>query len=139
MAGNNIKSKRKLSFNSIISYKNVNLLLQYITNTRKIIPRRDRTDKYKKFITHMNYRIITKCIRRSRRLRLIPYTENSKRGNNFLFFANKNYEIFQYLQMIFHMKDFIKYLSTAPVIIFAFLTFILGLLIELNRFFPDLL
>jgi ribosomal protein S18 len=139
MAGNNIKPKRKLSPNSTISYKNVNLLRRYINNTRKIIPRRDRTDKFKKPITHTNYRIITKCIRRSRRLRLIPYTENSKRGKNFLFFANKNYEIFQYLQMIFHMKDFIKYLSTAPVITFASLTFVLGLLIELNRFFPDLL
>lgn len=87
----------------------------------------------------MNYRIITKCICQSRRLRFIFYTKNFKRGKNFLFFIFENYEIFQYLQMIFHMKNFIKYLSTVPVITLAFLTFILGFLIELNRFFPDLL
>ena len=96
-------------------------------------------DKFKKFITHINYRIITKCICQSRRLRFIFYIKNFKRGKNFLFFAPKNYEIFQYLQMIFHMKNFTKYLSTVPVITLASLTFILGFLIELNRFFPDLL
>nr|YP_009139375.1 photosystem I subunit IX [Lepidodinium chlorophorum]BAR72349.1 photosystem I subunit IX [Lepidodinium chlorophorum] len=37
------------------------------------------------------------------------------------------------------MKNFTKYLSTAPVITLFFLICILRLLIELNRFFPDLL
>ena len=32
-----------------------------------------------------------------------------------------------------------KYLSTAPVIIFVWLTFTAGLIIEINRFFPDIL
>lgn len=37
----------------------------------------------------------------------------------------------------FLMKDFVTYLSTAPVIAFAWITFTAGLLIEINRFFPD--
>nr|YP_009367496.1 subunit IX of photosystem I [Pseudoneochloris marina]ARK14487.1 subunit IX of photosystem I [Pseudoneochloris marina] len=35
------------------------------------------------------------------------------------------------------MKDFVTYLSTAPVIAFAWISFTAGLLIEINRFFPD--
>nr|AWX53335.1 PsaJ [Halochlorococcum sp. NIES-1838] len=35
------------------------------------------------------------------------------------------------------MKDFLNYVSTAPVIAFAWLSFTAALLIELNRFFPD--
>nr|AYQ95326.1 photosystem I subunit IX [Uronema sp. CCAP 334/1] len=35
------------------------------------------------------------------------------------------------------MKDFKTYLSTAPVVAFAWLSFTAGLLIEINRFFPD--
>nr|YP_009774641.1 subunit IX of photosystem I [Aphanochaete confervicola]QJA13910.1 subunit IX of photosystem I [Aphanochaete confervicola] len=35
------------------------------------------------------------------------------------------------------MKDFTTYLSTAPVVAFAWLSFTAGLLIEFNRFFPD--
>lgn len=35
------------------------------------------------------------------------------------------------------MKYFLTYLSTAPVIAFAWLSFTAGLLIEINRFFPD--
>nr|AOC61592.1 subunit IX of photosystem I [Gloeotilopsis planctonica] len=35
------------------------------------------------------------------------------------------------------MKYFVTYLSTAPVIAFAWMTFTAGLLIEINRFFPD--
>ncbi|MBW4505960.1 MAG: photosystem I reaction center subunit IX [Scytonematopsis contorta HA4267-MV1] len=34
---------------------------------------------------------------------------------------------------------FVKYLSLAPVLLFALLIFTAGLLIEFNRFFPDLL
>jgi len=35
------------------------------------------------------------------------------------------------------MNDFLKYLSTAPVLTLATVSFIAGLCIEINRFFPD--
>nr|YP_010231182.1 subunit IX of photosystem I [Nephroselmis pyriformis]QSV37251.1 subunit IX of photosystem I [Nephroselmis pyriformis] len=35
------------------------------------------------------------------------------------------------------MKDFTTYLSTAPVIAFVWFGFLAGLLIEVNRFYPD--
>jgi photosystem I subunit 9 len=35
------------------------------------------------------------------------------------------------------MTNFQTYLSTAPVVAFAWFTVTAGLLIELNRFFPD--
>lgn len=37
------------------------------------------------------------------------------------------------------MEDFLKFLSTAPVALTLFSTLILGLFIEINRFFPDIL
>ncbi len=37
------------------------------------------------------------------------------------------------------MQDFLKYLSTAPVLAAAWLLLTAGILIEFNRFFPDLL
>jgi photosystem I subunit IX len=37
------------------------------------------------------------------------------------------------------MQYFLKYLSTAPVICAIWFTFTAGILIEFNRFFPDLL
>jgi photosystem I subunit IX len=37
------------------------------------------------------------------------------------------------------MQDFLKYLSTAPVIATAWMLITAGILIEFNRFFPDLL
>jgi photosystem I subunit 9 len=37
------------------------------------------------------------------------------------------------------MKDFTTYLSTAPVVALFSLTILAGLLIEINRFFPDAL
>nr|YP_009106203.1 subunit IX of photosystem I [Binuclearia lauterbornii]AIT95014.1 subunit IX of photosystem I [Binuclearia lauterbornii] len=37
------------------------------------------------------------------------------------------------------MKDFTIYLSTAPVAALLALTFLSGILIEINRFFPDAL
>jgi hypothetical protein len=37
------------------------------------------------------------------------------------------------------MKDFTTYLSTAPVLTLVSLTVVAGLLIEINRFFPDAL
>ena len=40
---------------------------------------------------------------------------------------------------IFFMKDFTTYLSTAPVVSFLYFGFLAGLLIEINRFFPDAL
>nr|YP_009541952.1 photosystem I subunit IX [Neogoniolithon spectabile]AYR06161.1 photosystem I subunit IX [Neogoniolithon spectabile] len=36
-------------------------------------------------------------------------------------------------------NNFIKYLSTVPVIAFIWLTFTAGLVIEINRLFPDIL
>nr|CDI27972.1 photosystem I subunit IX [Acetabularia acetabulum] len=35
------------------------------------------------------------------------------------------------------MKDFQTYLSTAPIIALVWFSFTAGLLIEINRFFPD--
>nr|WGT92582.1 PsaJ [Carteria radiosa] len=35
------------------------------------------------------------------------------------------------------MKDFTIYLSTAPVVALVWFTITAGLLIEINRFFPD--
>ena len=37
------------------------------------------------------------------------------------------------------MEGLLKYLSTAPVLIMLLLTVTAGVLIEFNRFFPDLL
>lgn len=44
-----------------------------------------------------------------------------------------------YNKEIFNMKDFTTYLSTAPVLALISLTVVAGLLIEINRFFPDAL
>lgn len=35
------------------------------------------------------------------------------------------------------MNDFKTYLSTAPVLLTIWLTFTAGLIIEINRFYPD--
>jgi photosystem I subunit 9 len=35
------------------------------------------------------------------------------------------------------MKDFLTYLSTAPVVGLAWISFTAGFIIEINRFFPD--
>jgi photosystem I subunit IX len=37
------------------------------------------------------------------------------------------------------MAYFVKFLSTAPVVAALWMTFTAGILIEFNRFFPDLL
>ena len=37
------------------------------------------------------------------------------------------------------MKNFVTYLSTAPVMTLLTVSFISGLVIEINRFFPDAL
>ena len=37
------------------------------------------------------------------------------------------------------MEDFQKYLSTAPVLLTIWMTFTAGFIIEINRFFPDML
>lgn len=37
------------------------------------------------------------------------------------------------------MENFQKYLSTAPILLTLLMTFTAGLLIEINRFFPDML
>ena len=36
-------------------------------------------------------------------------------------------------------NNFMKYLSTAPVILTIWITFTAGFIIEINRFFPDIL
>ena len=43
-----------------------------------------------------------------------------------------------FFEIIF-MKDFTTYLSTAPVVSFFYFGFLAGLLIEINRFYPDAL
>ena len=37
------------------------------------------------------------------------------------------------------MNNFQKYLSTAPVLLTLWMTLTAGLIIEINRFFPDML
>jgi len=37
------------------------------------------------------------------------------------------------------LKNFTTYLSTAPVVALVWFTFTAGLIIEINRFFPDML
>ncbi len=37
------------------------------------------------------------------------------------------------------MSDFAKFLSTAPVALILFSSFVFALFIEINRFFPDIL
>jgi hypothetical protein len=37
------------------------------------------------------------------------------------------------------MTDFLKYLSTAPVALVLFSVVVVGVFIEINRFFPDVL
>ena len=36
-------------------------------------------------------------------------------------------------------NNLIKYLSTAPVVLILWITFTAGFIIEINRFFPDIL
>ena len=47
------------------------------------------------------------------------------------------YKFKKTIEIIQVMKHFLTYLSTAPVIAFAWLSFTAGLIIEINRFFPD--
>nr|YP_009646298.1 subunit IX of photosystem I [Chloropicon mariensis]QBX97837.1 subunit IX of photosystem I [Chloropicon mariensis]UQK95318.1 photosystem I subunit IX [Chloropicon mariensis] len=35
------------------------------------------------------------------------------------------------------MKNFVTYLSSAPVVLLLTVSFLSGILIEINRFFPD--
>jgi photosystem I subunit 9 len=50
--------------------------------------------------------------------------QNLKRRHYFIFY-------------LFFMKDFTTYLSTAPVVGTVWFIFTAGLIIEINRFFPD--
>jgi photosystem I subunit IX len=52
--------------------------------------------------------------------------------------SKNNTSFFKALEII-AMKDFTTYLSTAPVLALISLTVVAGLLIEINRFFPDAL
>jgi photosystem I subunit 9 len=44
-----------------------------------------------------------------------------------------------YIYIIKIMENFQKYLSTAPVLLTIWMTFTAGFIIEINRFFPDML
>jgi len=66
---------------------------------------------------------------------LLPFNINSFLNNP----QNKIFTLFFLdLQKNF-MKDFTTYLSTAPVVSFLYFGFLAGLLIEINRFYPDAL
>ena len=50
------------------------------------------------------------------------------------------YNIFQLFNLtLIIMEDLQKYLSTAPVLLTIWMTFTAGFIIEINRFFPDML
>lgn len=44
-----------------------------------------------------------------------------------------------YIYIITIMENLQKYLSTAPVLLTIWMTFTAGFIIEINRFFPDML
>ena len=44
-----------------------------------------------------------------------------------------------FIFQISFMKNLQKYLSTAPVLLTLWMTFTAGFIIEINRFFPDML
>ena len=53
--------------------------------------------------------------------------------------VNFIYYLFYLIINNHYMNDFQKYLSTAPVLLTLWMTFTAGFIIELNRFFPDML
>jgi photosystem I subunit 9 len=55
----------------------------------------------------------------------------------FTFRVNSKY--LSILIILIIMKNFTTYLSTAPVLSFLYFGFLAGLLIEINRFYPDAL
>jgi len=73
-----------------------------------------------------------------------PYSnlQVSKNQNEFFWISRKNFFKIQQKKKLLgekKMKDFTTYLSTAPVLTLVSLTVVAGLLIEINRFFPDAL
>ena len=49
-------------------------------------------------------------------------------------------KIFKIIDLLTNiMENFQKYLSTAPVLLTIWMTFTAGFIIEINRFFPDML
>ena len=50
---------------------------------------------------------------------------------------HKQYQVAKIIETKRTMKNFTTYLSTAPVVALIWFTFTAGLLIEINRFFPD--
>jgi len=74
------------------------------------------------------------------------YTKNNKiKKFQSLIIIKNNFKLFliniknkgQKNLFLFFMKNFTIYLSTAPIVALAWFTFTAGLLIEINRFFPD--
>jgi photosystem I subunit 9 len=53
-------------------------------------------------------------------------------------FLHVNYDLY-FINRFKIMENFQKYLSTAPVLLTIWLTFTAGFIIEINRFFPDML
>ena len=56
-------------------------------------------------------------------------------GGRYNRFTTLNY----FIIIVNIMEDFQKYLSTAPVLLTLWMTFTAGFIIEINRFFPDML
>ena len=50
---------------------------------------------------------------------------------------HKQHQVAKIIETKRTMKNFTTYLSTAPVVALIWFTFTAGLLIEINRFFPD--
>ena len=53
--------------------------------------------------------------------------------------VNSPQTIYYYSKFTLIMEDLQKYLSTAPVLLTIWMTFTAGFIIEINRFFPDML
>ena len=61
-------------------------------------------------------------------------------GNSFKGFVDKQVETRQkVLSSSFRDQNFLKYLSTAPVLATAWLSFTAGFIIEIQRYMPDTL
>jgi len=56
-----------------------------------------------------------------------------------LLFRRRCLLLLDFLNFFIVMKNFTTYLSTAPVLSFFYFGFLAGLLIEINRFYPDAL
>ena len=68
-----VKKKRTLDSNIVISYKRPDILRKFITDRGKIIPRRISG------ATAAQQRLITKEVKRSRFLALLPFADNHRK------------------------------------------------------------